>query len=131
MTNLFQTGDFKLASGRQSRFKIECDSLTDADWQALAAMASRIVPPFSEAIGVPRGGLVLAEAMKPYATSEGGILLCDDVWTTGGTMSRLRDKLSTERPDARPIFGLVAFARGELRLWASAIFQVNRQLLQA
>jgi len=34
--NLFQFGDFSLHSGSKSKWKIECDALTDEDVEALA-----------------------------------------------------------------------------------------------
>ena len=44
---LFQLGDFTLASGQRSRWKIECDNLLAEDWQALAVIAAEILPPFT------------------------------------------------------------------------------------
>ena len=54
--NLFQTGDFKLASGAKSNFKIECDALTESDWETLAMLIARNVGYFREVIGVWRRG---------------------------------------------------------------------------
>ena len=112
--SLFGTGHFKLASGRESFFKIDCDALTDEDWEAIALMASKILPPFGVVEGVPRGGLKLAEAMKRYLSTSGPVLICDDVWTTGGSMEKMRD--------GREAIGLVAFARGPIKPWIYAVF---------
>lgn len=38
--NLFQTGNFKLHSGKTSNFKIECDALTDEDLETFAKLIS-------------------------------------------------------------------------------------------
>lgn len=94
MTNkvgLFQTGTFTLASGQVSSFKIECDVLTNGEWEGLATMIYNRCGDFSEVVGIPRGGLKLAEKLKPYAkTGVVGLprLLVDDVYTTGGTIEK-------------------------------------------
>src|SRR5689334_8078409 len=80
-TNLFQSGTFKLASGKKSRFKIEMDALSDEDWETLALIAiEHVLPPFREVHGVPRGGLPFAKALSchvdPKASSR---IICDDV----------------------------------------------------
>lgn len=84
---LFERGDFTLASGVKSPWKIECDALTLDDWGTLALMLAERLPPFSVVYAVPDGGLLLAEALDDYA-SEGPALVVDDVWTTGGSMQR-------------------------------------------
>lgn len=114
--NLFQSGDFRLHSGGRSGFKIDCDALTEADWDTLAAMiASRFV--FGMVEGVPRGGLKLAQALYAYAqTPHNGLLIVDDVLTTGGSMAAQR----AGRLNAR---GVVVFARGVCPPWVTPLWQ--------
>lgn len=72
MGSLFRLGDFALASGSRSSWKIECDALTADDWRALAAMAVEVLPPFARVVGVPRGGWPFMFALQPYAMCECG-----------------------------------------------------------
>ncbi len=94
--NLFESGEFTLSSGAASAFRIECDALTQEDVETLALMISQMVGPFSDVIGVPRGGLRLAEALKPAAVLVGPVLIVDDVLTTGASITRVRDELRVQ-----------------------------------
>lgn len=97
---------FKMHSGGEGHFKIECDGLTDEDWATLAFIVSRHFT-FSKVVGVPRGGLKFAEALAPYVSDDGPTLIVDDVLTTGRSMEEARAQIG-------PVsFGVVAFARGE------------------
>jgi orotate phosphoribosyltransferase len=86
--SLFQIGDFTLASGKSSLWKIECDGLTDEDWDCLAMLGWAKVPDFGSVVGVPRGGLKFAKAMEDYATA-GPRLVVDDVFTTGESIRKV------------------------------------------
>ena len=115
--NLFQLGHFILPSGRDSHFKIECDELNTGDWDALACLGTKILPPFFTVEGVPRGGIPFADSCKPYRSSEGALLIVDDVWVTGKSMETFRC--------GRPAMGLVAFARGPVAPWVTVLFQLD------
>jgi orotate phosphoribosyltransferase len=93
MTNLFQFGFFKLNSGRETSFKIECDALTKDDWNTLAFLISSKVT-FREVIGVPKGGLPLAESLKKFIQKDEKLprLIVDDVLTTGNSIRKLMQK---------------------------------------
>lgn len=89
--NLINVGDFTLHSGVKSDWKIDCDALTDEDLRAIAAIAARRLPPFGDVIGVPSGGLRLANALREHATRGPlGRLVVDDVYTTGRSMREHR-----------------------------------------
>lgn len=127
MPSLFQLGDFTLNSGARSKWKLECDSLTADDWRALAEMVRQLVGPFSSVEGVPRGGLMLAAALKPFSGMNGPHLLVDDVLTTGGSMERAKAKeLATPyyTQNGANIVGAVVFARGQRPTWIKAIFEM-------
>lgn len=110
---LLQFGNFVLSSGRRSQFKIDCDSLSDVDIATAAAWLAEMLPPFGLVEGVPRGGLRLAEAMRPYATT-GPLLICDDVSTSGASLERQRA--------GREAIGAVLFARGPCPAWVTPLF---------
>lgn len=121
--SLFQRGDFLLRSGQRSGWKIECDALTIEDWQALALMASEMLPAFRSVVGVPRGGLVFAQALQSYATGAdwGPVLLAEDVVTTGGSMIRYREaNLAGES-----VIGVCAFARGKCPDWVTPLVSMT------
>lgn len=107
---LFVHAPIVLHSGGRSNFKIECDALTPADWEGLAAIAQeRIIGSvaFGEIVGVPRGGLPFAAALQKYVVpGSEWWLVVDDVLTTGRSM--------VEAMTGPKDVGLVAFARGPI-----------------
>ena len=122
---LFQRGEFTLASGAKSQRKIECDALTQEDWDALAAMAVEFLPPFSVTVGVPRGGIPFAQALQPYQTLEAStILVCEDVVTTGGSIAQYRKQLEEVYPNPFKYLGVCVFARGKCPDWVTPLFQM-------
>lgn len=122
---LFQIGDFTLASGQKSSWKIECDALTKDDWAALALMlVERLPEPFSLVLGVPRGGLPFADALRHYTANEGYVLVVDDVWTTGRSMQRYIDA-DVQRVETHRIKRAVAFARSPTPPGVVALFRTH------
>lgn len=120
-TNLFQLGNFQLHSGERSRWKIECDALTDNDLEAIALMIVEQVPaPFGHVHGIPRGGLRLAKELIQYTTTDAApVLVVDDVLTTGASMEEARRRFND---DGRDVFGAVIFARGPCPDWIMPVF---------
>ena len=84
--NLFQIGTFTSHAGKELHWKIECDALTDEDWECLAKMISERTQ-FGKVYGIPRGGVKLEKALEKYANPKSSVrLVVDDVWTTGKSM---------------------------------------------
>lgn len=111
---LFKLGNCLLSSGDRSLYKIECDALTDADWDCLAALIAAHIN-FGSVEGVPRGGLKLAERLQLHVTT-GRLLIVDDVYTTGQSMEYQRA--------GRDAIGVCVFARGKPAAWVTPIFQM-------
>lgn len=126
--NLFQQGTFKLSSGVPSDFKIDCDALTDKDWQTLAYLVRKMVGPFASVEGVPTGGLKLAAALKPFANSDGPVLLVDDVLTTGRSMEKLSLLKYGSHFFHKQLIGAVVFARGPCPSWIKPLFTLYPEL---
>ena len=115
---LFQLGDFVLHSGVSSNFKIDCDALSDEDWECLAALVAKNVS-FSRVVGIPEGGLRFAAALATHACDAAQrLLIVDDVLTTGASMEAMR--LACGSP--RDVTGVVVFSRGQCPSWVRAIF---------
>lgn len=121
--NLFRTGPFTLHSGRVSPWKIDCDALTGEDWDTLARVAALDVLPFFSIVEAVPGAEYFADAMRRYAQPQydpnRGLLIVDDVLTTGGSME-------TQRL-GRTATGLVVFARQRPAPWITALFTFNAQ----
>ena len=106
---LFERKSFKSHAGLNLTWKIQCDGLDREDWDTLSQIVSERIS-FGRVIGIPRGGLVFAEALQVYAQSNSStVLVADDVYTTGTSMREAMQKL----PETT--VGVVAFARGPVR----------------
>jgi orotate phosphoribosyltransferase len=113
--SIFKHGEFTLHSGDKADFLIDCDALTQKDIDNIAAFMAPRLKPFSTVIGIPQGGLRLGIAMRRYQKDEGGLLIVDDVLTTGASM----EKAKGEREDVQ---GVVIFARGPYPTWIRPLF---------
>ncbi len=117
--SLFNYGEYVLHSGSKTDFFIDCDALTDEDWDALAQMTITRFGPFSEVEGVPEGGLKFADACKRYLTKEGGLLIVDDVLTTGASIHEQRGDREAQ--------GVVVFTRTMRKPdWVTSLFLPGR-----
>jgi hypothetical protein len=114
--SLFERKIFTSSSGRILNWKIECDALTDRDWECLAYLIASAVE-FSRVEGVVSGGLVLAEKLSEHLSEEGPLLIVDDVLTTGISMERQRD--------GREAIGFVVYARGRCPDWIRSVWQMG------
>lgn len=109
--NLFQLGKFTSHAGKELDWKIECDALTDDDWDCLAKMISERTQ-FGSVYGIPRGGVKLQKALEKYISPKCPIrLVVDDVWTTGKSMMEVMNQGD---------MGFVIFARERI------IFDANK-----
>lgn len=127
MTALFRLGDFTLAGGQRSTWKLDCDALTDDDWRCLAAMLAERVPPFGLVYGVPTGGYPLATALDRHVTTSSDlVLVADDVYTTGGSLERFIDsRIRPAHPDAA-LHRAVVFARNDPPAgWGTVLVSVH------
>lgn len=119
--NLFQLGSFDLHSGENSDYKIECDALTNEDWEALAYLIQKREN-FRKVVGVPTGGIKLADALSKYVIDDPylPVLIVDDVLTTGKSMEEHKKKLNESY-----VLGYVVFARVRCPAWIYSLFQMN------
>lgn len=125
---MFQLGHFVLASGDRSNWKIECDTLTNDDWAALAWMLiEQLAEPFREVLGVPRGGVRFATALRQHTSADSNrLLIVDDVWTTGSSMKTFVKNVRSDRSyDTQSIDRAVVFAREPAPAAVTALFRMS------
>lgn len=127
--NLFQKGNFTLASGFVSPYKIDCDALTEDDLECIAYLLYQKLTPFGTVVGVPTGGERLARAMQPYKTPGSTTwLIVDDVFTTGKSMWEFIQKTVPKQENgddwAVSFEGAVIFARNPPHHWIESLFQM-------
>jgi hypothetical protein len=113
---VFEYGDYRLHSGGDSCFRIDCTALTYYDLCALASMIVPSLKPFGQVYGIPRGGVRFADVLQSYSTI-GPRLVVDDVLTTGASMQA--EWMQGDQ-------GLVIFARTNLvPEWIRPIFSMH------
>lgn len=120
--NLFTKQDFIGHSGQKLSWKIECDALTDEDWETCAFfIAEKTKTKFGAVEGIPNGGLKLAAALQKYVT-EGPLLIVDDVCTTGKSLEDHRA--------GRDAIGFVLFTRrfSALPKWCNSLWVLGDTL---
>ena len=122
---LFHKGVFTLHSGKRSDWFIDCGQLTDEDWATLAYLIQKQIS-FRRVIGVPTGGLKLAQALEQYAREECvSTLIVDDVLTTGKSMEEIKAAYL-----GQPVMGAVVFSRGICPDWIFACFRLRPVLME-
>jgi len=121
---LFETGTFTLHSGAETFWRINCDRLTDADLETLAAVALHGIPTPRTIEGVATGGHRFSDAIGRACNNDpdGPLLIVDDVLTTGASME--------EQRAGRHAIGVVIFARGPCPPWVTPLF-TTAHLLRA
>lgn len=131
--SLFEQGDFKLHSGDESWWRLNCDALTDEDIAVIARLLFHKLPPF---MGVTcpashegSAAIRLVDALGQYLMPDTwNILIVDDVLTTGSSMLELKQgyiDFSNRTPTSFPMkfIGAVIFARGPCPEWITPVFQ--------
>ena len=124
MSHLFVDGQFTSHSGLPLFWKIECEALTPADWDTVARVVARRMR-FGRVWGIPRGGTLFADALRPYCTyGEEDELVADDVWTSGRSMNEFKRSWSPHRGE---LHGVVLFRRGPATIpaWVHPVFGLN------
>lgn len=123
MISLFQKMNFASHSGKELDWKLECDTLTDGDWECIAYLISKKYV-FNKVIGVPAGGLKLAAALERYKDEDSEIetLVVDDVLTTGNSIKEIMSKHYES-------YGIVLFARGFCPDDVFPIFQLSKDYM--
>lgn len=117
--SLLQCEKFKSHSGLDLDFKIDCDYLSDGDIDCIAKLIAKRTT-FGHVYGIPRGGVRLAEALKPYHDDNvSTVLVVDDVLTTGHSMEEAKSRFETIEKN---IVGWVIFARRTPPEWVNAVF---------
>ena len=123
---LFQTTDFKSHSGLDLSWKIECDALQDGEWFTLSKMIMELSPPFSKAVGIPRGGVKLGDLLNIHGTGKRTDPICIvyDVITTGESMNDFKRTKHWREPTE--YIGWVVFARTTPPDWVNVLFQMPK-----
>jgi len=122
--NLFKYGSFTTHSGLTLDWKIDCDALTDDDIDCIArasySLLERIDYPRSNFIGIPSGGVRLANKMQNLFGKEDNSvpLIVDDVLTTGNSMKEVMSQHQGSK-------GLVIFARAPVPIDVAYLFSCN------
>ena len=122
--SLFRAGIFKLFSGRSSDWAVNCDDLTDDDWDCIRNLILERHPNFSTVVGMTKNGKLLADLLNPFTTT-GDVLLVDDVLNINLMQTQrlwYRTRMSYH---SREVSGYVVFACMPCPSWVRALWQLD------
>lgn len=128
---LFQSGDFLLHSGQHSAWKLECEAITLDEMKVIAKLLAERLPAFSRTVSVSEDSnnpaTILRGCLAQYAEETNKTLIVvDDVFTTGSTMSSARRKLQESYVYSQyNIMGAVIFAREPIFDWIIPLFTLS------
>tara|TARA_B110000495_G_scaffold203689_1_gene228812 strand:- start:1691 stop:2101 length:411 start_codon:yes stop_codon:yes gene_type:complete len=126
--DLFQRYDYKSHANLDLTWKLECDAISDGEWSVLARIISELESrPFSDVVGIPRGGVKLENEMLNYVSGNKNdpVLIVDDVWTTGTSFKEFVGIHVIEKMTEHVgWFGWCIFARTQTSNHVTALFQM-------
>ena len=126
--DLFQRYDYKSHANLDLTWKLECDAISDGEWSVLARIISELESrPFSDVVGIPRGGVKLENEMLNYVSGNKNdpVLIVDDVWTTGtGFKEFVGIHVIEKMTEHVGWFGWCIFARTQTSNHVTALFQM-------
>lgn len=132
---LFQWGNFKLHSGEESWWRIDCDALSDSEIELFAKLIREKIGPFTEVIcpdshhgsAAPKLVRALYRYKSDWLPGRNIFvpLLVDDVLTTGKSLEELKMSRMKIWPHGAEPVGIVLFARGECPDWITPVFRMG------
>jgi len=126
--DLFQEVDIIGHAGGRLTWKIECDAISDAEWEVLAKQILHYERrPFRVAIGIPSGATKLGDILNRYASGQPQhpVLVVDDVYTTGTSFKEFKQKHYQDEH----IMQWVIFARKPTTHDVNALFTMPAEVL--
>jgi len=122
--SLFNKGIFHLFSGRTTDWVIDCNALSQDDWECIRNLVLERHPNFSHVAGVSTNGKRLADLLSSFCTN-GDVLLVDDVLKVNVMHAhRLYYRTRQEYHD-RDVSGYVIFACVPCPTWVRALWQLD------
>ena len=116
--NLFVKQNTPLDSGQTLPVTIDCNALTDTDYECLAIIIGRKLQ-FKKVVAASGEGLKLEKALQKCCVEDDtyATLICSDVLTTGETMNNMKENLNDQN-----VIGVVIFAVGMCPEWVMPVF---------
>lgn len=122
--SLFQKGIFSLFSGRSAEWSIDCNTLSEEDWNCIAELILERCPNFSHVDCVADRGIRLRDLLAAHATT-GDVLLVDDVLDIELMQKKRLWYRTRNEYHQKDVLGYVVFACLPCPTWIRALWQLD------